>query len=140
MGEEVISGRAGGHRNRLCAAHAVTEPMHRAGRKVHQSARLSDHVFAADAECDVSPHHVEGLIPWMAVRWRSASFRACLAEDLVTTSSGAWRENRDLLADNIKRGGPGRGCDNECFGHGNPLYFVFDSAQTDRASRRKGPP
>jgi hypothetical protein len=53
------------------------------------------------------------------LRRRSAAFRACLAEELVTTGSGARRENCDLLADDIKRGRPGRGCDFECFGHGN---------------------
>jgi hypothetical protein len=41
----------------------------------------------------------------MAVRRRSAVFRACLAKDFVTTIPGAWCKNRDLLADDIKRAG-----------------------------------
>ena len=44
-----------------------------------------------------------------------------------------------ICSDDIKRGGPSRGCDNECLGHGNPLYLVLDSAETDGASGGKVP-
>jgi hypothetical protein len=69
-----------------------------------------------------APYRPEGA-PELVVRARSAAFGACLAEDLVATSSEAGRENRDLLVGDIKRGRPSRGCDHECIGHGNPLIL-----------------
>ena len=68
------------------------------------------------------------------MRPRSAAFQACLAEDFVTTSSRAWCKNRDLLADDIKRGWPSRGCDNERFGHS---VCCFGFCRTDDASARQ---
>src|SRR5262245_38923168 len=112
------------------------EPMHRAGRQVHQSARFSDHVFVADADCDVAAHHVVRTHPKDGSAAEVRCPPACLAENFVTTSSGTWCKNRDLLADDIKRGGPGRGCDNERFGHGSPPVCCFGICQTDGASSR----
>jgi hypothetical protein len=106
---------------------------------VHRSSRFSDHVFVADADCDVAAYHLEGLIPRMAVRRRSAAFRAFLAEDFVTSSSRTGCKNRDLLPDDIKRGGSGRGCDNERFWHKSTplcLFWILTSGRRLRPSGR----
>ena len=61
--------------------------------------RFSYHVFVDDAECDVAAHHIEAKDGSAAeVRY----FRACLAEDFVATSSGAWCKNPNLLADDSR--------------------------------------
>jgi len=125
IGEEMRGRLTRCHGDHLPAARAETEPMYCPGRQVHQRAGFGDHVFVADAERDIALHHVKRFIPRVAVRWRPAAFRACLAKDLLTAGLGTRREDRDLLAGDIERSRRGCRRDHEWCGHGSPPCIVW---------------
>ena len=113
-------------REQPAATLAEPEPVSRPRRQVHERARLRGLFVVVDAEHDLAVDHVEGLIPWMGVRRRSAALGSNLTEDLVASRLRTRREDGELFAHDVER----------------LLVFTHKGERCERRApcRRAGPP